>query len=170
MAVTVRWNGSTVVEEATEEPGEGMTIGAYCKAFADAHGIDAAQNPRFTIDGEPLNTRADVSALDDVAVFLTVDVPELDSTDTNDDKEPPVDDAKAAKKAAAATKRKERAAAKKAKAEAEQAAKKAAADLHEAQRAGNPADVDKAKIADKTTAHDLADAQRAEASANDDIV
>lgn len=88
MSVTVKWNGVTSVEECTEQPGDHMTIGEYCTAFADAHGIDADKNPRFTVDGEDLPADADIATLDGTIAFLTVDAPEPDSTDANDDQEP----------------------------------------------------------------------------------
>lgn len=74
MTVTVRWNGIAHVEDATETPGDGMTIGEYCAAFVDAHGIDADRNPRITdADGATLPADSPVDLLDGEAVFVTVD-------------------------------------------------------------------------------------------------
>lgn len=81
MSVTVRWNGTTTVEEATEQPGDDMSIGEYCTAFADAHGIDGELNPRFTVDGDALPADAPADTIDGTTVFITVDVPALPADD-----------------------------------------------------------------------------------------
>jgi hypothetical protein len=87
MAVTVKWNGTTTVEQSVETPGDGMSIGEYCTAFADAHGIDADLNPRFTVDGETLPADAPVDTIDGTTAFLTVDAPSLDNDAADDDQE-----------------------------------------------------------------------------------
>lgn len=75
MSVTVKWNGVASVEECTEQPGDDVTIGEYCAAFVDAHGIDADKNPRFTVDDVELPIDSPVDLLDGTTVFLTVDTP-----------------------------------------------------------------------------------------------
>lgn len=76
MSVTVKWNGPTTVEDAVETPGDGMTIGEFCTAFADAHGIDGEKHPRFTVDGEVLPADSPVDLLAGTTVFITVDQPD----------------------------------------------------------------------------------------------
>lgn len=68
MTVTVRWNGTAHVEEATETPGDGMTIGEYSREFATAHGVEG--DVVFTVDGDALPEESPVDLLDGQTVFL----------------------------------------------------------------------------------------------------